>query len=225
MTNRSFIKIDDPEDPAVAEFRSIREKDLTGRNGQFIAEGSVVLRLLAAAHHSGQSFKAQKLLLLDTKLASNSELVKEFPRDVPVYLANSNVMNSIAGFDLHRGVLALGSKCGEPTVSETMLSLPKNALVLVGIGMSNHDNVGSMFRNAAAFGVNHFFLDRTSCDPLYRKAIRVSVGSVLTVPWTRLGTGTELLNLLTEHGFEIWGLSPKGMWIFGISNHHPEPRW
>ena len=210
MTNRQFIRIDDPEDPAIAEFRSIREKDLTGRYGQFIAEGTVVLRLLASAHAKNGRFKAEKLLLLDSKLASNSEILNAFPGDVPIYVANAQVMDSIAGFHLHRGVLALGTVQNEPGLADTVLKLPENALVLVGIGMSNHDNVGSMFRNSAAFGADHFFLDETSCHPLYRKAVRVSVGTVLTVPWTRHGSGAELLSLLTQHGFEIWGLSPKG---------------
>ncbi|MFT4160803.1 TrmH family RNA methyltransferase, partial [Shinella sp.] len=88
--------------------------------------------------------------------------------------------------------------------------LPAASLVLAGCGLSNHDNVGSIFRNAAAFGADAVFLDETSCDPLYRKAIRVSVGSVLTVPFARGLAAEAMLRGLFEAGFEIWGLSPRG---------------
>ena len=210
MIRRPLIRIDDPDDPAIAEFCSIREKDLTGRKGQFIAEGSVVLRLLASAHRAKSRFRAEKILLLESKVSGLSELLEEFPDDVPVYIADTHVLDSIAGFHLHRGILALGSAQSLTNPAQTMSELPEKALVVVGIGMSNHDNIGSMFRNSAAFAVDHFFLDNSSCDPLYRKAIRVSVGSVLTVSWTRHGNGEELLQLLADNQFQILGLSPRG---------------
>lgn len=107
--------------------------------------------------------------------------------------------------------------CSVPTltlealiVSVRLSKTAETSLVLAGCGLSNHDNVGSIFRNAAAFGADAVFLDETSCDPLYRKAIRVSVGSVLSVPFSR-GLGAEaLLDGLAQAGFEIWGLSPRG---------------
>ena len=88
--------------------------------------------------------------------------------------------------------------------------IPKQALVLVGCGISNHDNIGSMFRNAAAFGADAVLLDESCCDPLYRKALRVSVGSILTLPYCRQGSGVELLAALAARGFAIWSLSPRG---------------
>jgi tRNA G18 (ribose-2'-O)-methylase SpoU len=88
--------------------------------------------------------------------------------------------------------------------------LPERSVVLVGCGISNHDNVGSMFRNAAAFGADAVLLDETCCDPLYRKALRVSVGSVLTMPYRRQLSDVDLLTALTERGFAIWSLSPRG---------------
>ena len=88
--------------------------------------------------------------------------------------------------------------------------IPKQAPVLVGCGISNHDNIGSMFRNAAAFGADAVLLDESCCDPLYRKALRVSVGSILTLPYCRQGSGVELLAALAARGFAIWSLSPRG---------------
>jgi tRNA G18 (ribose-2'-O)-methylase SpoU len=84
------------------------------------------------------------------------------------------------------------------------------ACVLALFGVANHDNIGGIFRNAAAFGAKAVLLDGGCCDPLYRKAIRVSVGGTLTVPFARLPHGTDLLGLLAAHGFQAIGLSPAG---------------
>lgn len=204
------VRIDDPADPRIAGFVSIRERDLTGRDGLFVAEGTVVLRMLGAPTARENGFAAEAILLLENRLAGVADVLASFPETVPVYIASSAVFDAVAGFNMHRGVLALGSK---PPVEQggTLLGrLPETSLVLAGCGLSNHDNVGSIFRNAAAFGADAVFLDETSCDPLYRKAIRVSVGSVLSVPFSR-GLGAEaLLGGLAQAGFEIWGLSPRG---------------
>jgi tRNA G18 (ribose-2'-O)-methylase SpoU len=204
------VRIDDPADPRIAGFVSIRERDLTGRDGLFVAEGTVVLRMLGAPTARENGFAAEAILLLENRLAGVADVLASFPETVPVYIASSAVFDAVAGFNMHRGVLALGSK---PPVEQggTLLGrLPETSLVLAGCGLSNHDNVGSIFRNAAAFGADAVFLDETSCDPLYRKAIRVSVGSVLSVPFSRDLGAEAMLDGLAQAGFEIWGLSPRG---------------
>lgn len=210
MSERALIAITDPDDPRIAEFRQIRERDLTGRQGRFIAEGTVVLRMLAQAHGTGRGIRAEKILLLQNRVGGLDELLASFPADIPVYVADSAVLDAIAGFHLHRGVLALGIRDAAPAVPDIIKSLPDHSLVLVGCGISNHDNMGSMFRNAAGFTADAVLLDETCCDPLYRKALRVSVGSVLTVPYDRQGTAVELLGSLADAGFAIWALSPAG---------------
>nr|WP_254007585.1 RNA methyltransferase [Rhizobium sp. L1K21] len=207
---RQLIRITDPDDPAIVEFTNIRERDLTRSGGRFIAEGTVVLRMLAAAHHAGTRFKAHKILLLENRVDGLDDILSAFPPDVPVYVASGDVLDRIAGFHLHRGVLALGERLEPPPLNEVLNGLPQRALVVVCQGLANHDNAGSIFRNAAAFGVSHIILDETSCDPLYRKAIRVSVGSVLTVPYARGGNIEALLQTLKDNGFAFWGLSPAG---------------
>ncbi|HEV7310237.1 RNA methyltransferase [Ensifer sp.] len=204
------LRIDDPADPRIAGFISIKERDLTGRQGRFIAEGTVVLRMLAAAHRAGRGFAAEAMLLLENRLDGVRDILADFPPDVPVYVANAAVFDAIAGFNMHRGVLALGRRSGEPGRDQLLAALPANSLVLAACGISNHDNMGSLFRNAAAFGVDAVLMDETSCDPLYRKAIRVSVGSVLTVPYAREGSVAALIERLQAEGFAIWGLSPAG---------------
>ncbi|HEV7434559.1 MAG TPA: RNA methyltransferase [Pseudorhizobium sp.] len=204
------IWIDDADDPRVAEFRSIRERDLTGRENRFIAEGTVVLRMLAAAHARGGDFVAEKVLLLENRLAGLAVDLAPFPPDVPVYVASAAVLDAIAGFHLHRGVLALGRRRRQPEAQELIGQLSQRALVVVAAGISNHDNIGSIFRNAAAFGADALLLDQTCCDPLYRKSLRVSVGAVLKVPFARGGTVEGNLALLLERGFDVWALSPSG---------------
>jgi tRNA G18 (ribose-2'-O)-methylase SpoU len=206
-----LIEITDPGDPRIAEFTGIRERDLTGRCGQFIAEGTVVLSMLAQAHALGGPVRAEKLLLLKNRVAGLADLLVQFPDDVAVYVADATVLDAIAGFHLHRGVLALGSRAEPPGLATLIEGLPENALVLVGCGISNHDNIGSLFRNAAGFTADAVLLDETCCDPLYRKALRVSVGSVLAVPYTRQGASEQVLGILTEAGFDVWALSPSGM--------------
>ncbi|MFK0162149.1 TrmH family RNA methyltransferase [Rhizobium sp. NPDC090279] len=210
MTSERLIEITHPDDPRIAEFRDIRERDLTGRDSRFIAEGTVVLRLLAGAHAAGGDFVAEKVLLLKNRLAGVRDIVESLPADVPVYVAGAEVLDGIVGFHLHRGVLALGRRTTEDAIGAFLDRLPKQALVLAGCGISNHDNMGSMFRNAAAFGAAAVLLDESCCDPLYRKALRVSVGSILTVPYRRQSSGADLLAALTERGFAIWSLSPRG---------------
>jgi tRNA G18 (ribose-2'-O)-methylase SpoU len=204
------VAIHTPDDPAIAEFSGIRERDLTRDRGQFIAEGTVVLSMLAKAHVSGDSFRMKKLLLLENRVQGLADQVNALPDDVAVYVASADVIDKIAGFHLHRGVLALGERLDPPLLTDALAALPQKALVVLTIGLSNHDNIGAIFRNAAAFGADLVLLDQTCCDPLYRKAIRVSVGSVLTVPWLRTGTPENHLEKLKQHGFALWGLSPDG---------------
>jgi tRNA G18 (ribose-2'-O)-methylase SpoU len=201
-----IIRIDDPADPRVAPYLAIRERDLAGRHGRFIAEGKVVLNVLFSARR----FEAESLLVLENRLAGLAETLKHAPQALPVYVASSTVMDAIAGFHIHRGVLAVGRK-REPDSATTILdALPERALVVVLVGISNHDNMGAIFRNAAAFGADAVLLDATCCDPLYRKAIRVSVGAALKVPFAAAGDGGELADMLGARGFDQIALSPNG---------------
>ena len=204
------VRIDDPADPRIAGFVSIKERDLTGRHGRFIAEGTVVLRMLAAAHGLGRGIEAEAILLLENRVNGVGDILAQFPPEVPVYAADAAVFDAIAGFNMHRGVLALGRRDAAPSMETLVGGLPAQSLVLAACGISNHDNMGSMFRNAAAFGADAVLMDETSCDPMYRKAIRVSVGSVLTVPFAREGSITALVERLHAGGYAIWGLSPRG---------------
>lgn len=206
----STIRIIDPADPRIAGFTNIRERDLRRSEGRFIAEGTVVLTMLAEAHRQGRDFAAEAVLILENRLEGIGEILQRFPDDVPVYVADRAVMNAIAGFDIHRGVLALGRREQRQDADGLLQSLPENALVIAAAGIANHDNIGSIFRNAAAFGVDAVLLDETCCDPLYRKALRVSVGAVLKVPYALGDTTKDMITALHARRFTLWGLSPRG---------------
>jgi tRNA G18 (ribose-2'-O)-methylase SpoU len=201
-----IIRIDDSADPRVAPYLSIRERDLAGRQGRFIAEGKVVLNVLFSAAR----FEAESVLVLENRLAGLGETLKLAPASLPVYAASQPVVDAIVGFHIHRGILAIGRKREADGPEALIASLPKRALVVVLIGLSNHDNVGATFRNAAAFGADAVLLDDTCCDPLYRKAIRVSVGAALKVPFAVAYSAGSIVSLLDRAGFGQLALSPSG---------------
>ena len=199
------IPIDDPLDPRVAAFLDIRERDLTGRQGLFVAEGEVVLRVLASPASLCRPVAA---LIADRRLASMGEVTAGLPPDVPVYAASQPVLDRIAGFHLHRGVLALGAKPAALPLDDLIAGAPGNAVVVVGCGIGNHDNIGGIFRAAAAFGASAVLLDRHCCDPFYRKAIRVSVGAVLRTPMVAGLEAEALIEALKAAGFRVLAMSP-----------------
>ena len=200
------VRVTGADDPRVAAYRDIRERDLVGREGGFIAEGEVVLRVLAT-----QSAHACVSVLIDERrLAKLTPILEALPADTPVYLADREVVDGIAGFPLHRGILAIGRRAAAPSVDELLANAPERAVVLALFGISNHDNMGGLFRNAAAFGAHAVLLGPDCCDPLYRKAIRVSVGAALRVPFAYLGESDDPITTLAAHGFESLALSPAG---------------
>ncbi len=200
------IPIDSADDQRIAAYRDIRERDLVGRQGRFVAEGKVVFEVL----FSTGRFAVESALVLDSRLAGMSPTLAKAPAGIPVYVASRAVMDAVAGFPMHRGVLAIGRRRDEETPGGLLAALPGPALVVAPVGISNHDNMGAIFRNAAAFAADAVLLDETCCDPLYRKAIRVSVGATLKVPFAKAGPASRLVELLAAHDFRHIALSPGG---------------
>jgi tRNA G18 (ribose-2'-O)-methylase SpoU len=169
-----------------------------------MAESELVLQRLLSTPH-----RLHSLLLSPNKFERFADRLKVLPDSVPVYTAEIEIMGAISGFHIHRGVLAAGIR---PTASAMR---PEHALahlrgdgpctMLVAEGVTNVDNIGTFFRNASAFGVDGLLFDATCCDPLYRKAVRVSMGHVLSVPWAMAAEGDwlETLQLLRDE----WGMT------------------
>jgi tRNA G18 (ribose-2'-O)-methylase SpoU len=201
-----LIAISDPDDLRLEAYRAVRERDLLGRQHRFIAEGEVVLRVLLRQPR----FEVESLLLGQGRVEGLNDALQLLPPEVPAYVANRQVMDAIVGFPIHRGILAVAKRPVLPPVDALLADLPETALVVAMIGLANHDNVGGIFRNAAAFGADAVLLDQETCDPLYRKAIRVSVGGALVIPFTRGQSADALVQSLTEASFEVIALSPSG---------------
>ncbi|MCE1237082.1 MAG: RNA methyltransferase [Hyphomicrobiales bacterium] len=200
-----LVPVTDPADPRIADYRDVRERDLVGRRGAFVAEGEVVLSVLLRS-----SFHRPTSLLIDERrVAALAPMLETIDAAVPVHVAPRAVLDTIVGFPLHRGILALGRKGDEEPAGDLLARLPDDAVVVVALGIANHDNIGGIFRNAAAFGAAAVLIDDRCCDPFYRKALRVSVGHVLSVPSARIPSDEDPVALLARHGFEALSLSPK----------------
>ncbi len=198
-----IVRIASASDSRLAPYVAMREKDLAqGHGARFIVEGKVTLETLVRRSR----FRPESLFLAESRLAPLQDILADLPDDTPVYVAPQAVMDAVAGFPLHRGVLACARK-GAPLPPDSLLSAGRTVLCLVGL--SNHDNVGACFRNAAAFGAEAVLLDEGCCDPLYRKSVRVSAGTALTVPYAQSGTGADMFDTLERAGFGIWCLTPR----------------
>lgn len=215
MPPERLIRIEDPADPRIVEFTAMRDRDLAGRGDRFIAEGRVVLQALAdasagAAGSGSARFVIEKVLILENRLPGLGDLIDQLEPDCPIYVAGREVLDAVVGFAMHRGVLALGRHLPPQSLDAFLATLPGEALLVVACGIANHDNIGGIFRNAGVFGADGVVLDASCCDPLYRKAIRVSVGAALRVPFCRGGGTDDLIGKLMTNGFEVVGLSPRG---------------
>ncbi len=196
--------ITDAADPRIGAFLSIRERDLARTHGgRFIVEGKVCLETFI--RHG--RFEPESVLVCQTKLDSLRECLSGLATHIPVYTAGQDVMDRIAGFHVHRGILACGRR-GEARQPGDLLPPQGPSTILILSGLSNHDNVGACFRNAAAFGADAVLLDSVCCDPLYRKAIRVSAGNTLRLPFSHQGSGEALAQVAGLAGYETWALTP-----------------
>ncbi|MFE6924957.1 TrmH family RNA methyltransferase [Nocardia sp. NPDC057663] len=197
------IDIDDPADPRVDDFRDLssadRRPDLPGRKGLVIAEGVVVVQRML-----GSRFTPSALLGVGKRY---EPLAGDLAgRDIPYYRASAEVMAEVVGFHLNRGVLAVAPRPAELTPAE-VLDGARTVAVLEGV--NDHENLGSMFRNAAGLGVDAVLFGDRCADPLYRRAVRVSMGHVLRVPFAQLPSWPGGLDLLREGGFQIIALTPN----------------
>lgn len=199
--NARLTRILDPNSPEVADFFQLPDKFLKngaqGTEPRYIAESNKVILRAAAAGH-----RLRSVLLEEKWFPVLADLAAAHP-EVPFYTGSREMLESLTGFHLHRGALACFDRPKIPSLSDV---LEKATRVVVLENLSQHSNVGAIFRSAAALGIDAVILSPTCCDPLYRRAIRVSMGSVLVVPWTRLTNWQDGLRQIKHHGFELAAL-------------------
>jgi len=214
-------RIEDPCDPRLAEYRNLKDPDLRLRRGLFIAESREVVRRLLA---SGR-FRTRSVLLTPPALDGLRDLLETADPGVQVFLTRQDVVPAIVGYAFHRGCLAVGERGMEPA-PHTLLDPPGRRLLLVLEGVTNPDNVGAVFRNAMAFGADAVLLSPACADPLYRKAIRVSMGASLCIPFARLGDWPGGLRRPRETGYTVIALTPRAAGVdiaeFGTTRSVPE---
>ena len=194
-----IISMEDAADPRLDGYRDVKDRDLTGRDGLFMAEGKVVLERLF------ESDLCETVSVMTTARRLDALDVSALDQDVPVYVVPQDVLDATAGFAIHRGYLALGRYRPAQDV-EAVLARPRLRLMALS-AIANVDNMGGLMRNAAAFGIDAVLLDSACCDPLYRKAIRVSVGGVFKTPHYRVA---DLVGVLKAHDIAAYALSPAG---------------
>jgi len=189
------------DDPRVELFAGVSDPALLRRHRLFVAEGRfVVERLLDAGR-----YRVRSLLLNEPSYESLAPRLEALAPEIEVFVCGSADFTSITGFNLHRGCLALAER-PRPLLVEQVLGEGRLFVVLERI--TDADNVGSIFRNAAAFGVDAVLLSATCCDPLYRKAIRTSMGASLNVPFARVMHWERGLDLLRGRGVARVALTP-----------------
>ncbi len=197
----ALIRITDPQDRELADFVQLRDvalrKKLESDNGLFLAEGTkTISRALAAG------YTPRRALLAERWLGTVTEMVGE--ADVPLLVADDDLLERTTGFPVHRGALVSFERRPLPVLDEVLAGA---ARVAVLEDLVDDTNVGAVFRSAAALGVDAVVLTPRCGDPLYRRAVRTSMGAVFTVPWTRIDwrRGPESLNAA---GFTLVALTP-----------------
>jgi tRNA G18 (ribose-2'-O)-methylase SpoU len=185
-------------DTRLDPYRHVGDAEWLRQHRVFVAEGRLVVTRLIAL----ETFTVQSVLV---NRAAHDALVEPLSSiDADVYVCDDETLAGITGFNFHRGCLAMVERPA-PRDPDT-LSGARCLLALEGVG--NPDNIGGLFRTAAAFGVDGVLLNGTSGDPLYRKAVRTSMGAVLRMPWARIDDWLAGLERFRQSGFKIIALTP-----------------
>lgn len=197
-----MIDVDDPADARLDDFRNLnsidRRPDLPSGKGLVIAEGVLVVQRMLASRFTARAFLGTERRL--------GELTEDLQRsDAPFYRASAEVMADVIGFHLNRGVLAASSRPAEVSV-QRVIDGARTVAVLEAV--NDHENLGSMFRNAAGLGVDAILLGTGCADPLYRRAVRVSMGHALLVPYASSMDWPGDLELLRHNGFRLLAMTP-----------------
>jgi len=205
----TVIRIDDPNDARLSDYVGLTDVALRSRSepekGLFIAESTSVIERALAAGMTPRSFLMEERWLEPlAAMLAEADAVED--GEVPVFVADRDVLRSITGFTVHRGALAAMHRPPLPTMDDVLPSAgPCLAVVLEDI--VDHTNVGAIFRSVAALGADAVLVTPRCADPLYRRSVRVSMGTVFQVPWTRMTAWPEGADALRSRGFTVAALA------------------
>jgi tRNA G18 (ribose-2'-O)-methylase SpoU len=215
----TFHHLESADDPRVADYTQLTDVHLRKlrepAEGMYIAESSRVLRRALAAGHRPRSF-----FLAEKWLRDLADIFEQYP-DVPAYIGSAALLEEITGFHLHRGAMAAMHRPAPVPLPE-LLAGARRVAVLEDI--VDHTNVGAIFRSAAALGVDAVLVSPRCGDPLYRRSVRVSMGTVFQVPWARLEDWPGGLAVLRQHGFTVAAmeLTPDAVDLDELAARKPE---
>lgn len=206
MTAPYVVRVDDVADPRLDAYANLTDVALRQRKdvatGTYVAESSLVVRRASEAGHRIESF-----LLAERWLEGLRDVIEAAQRQgepVPVYVGEPDTLEQLTGFHLHRGALAIVHRPALPSVEDLVAGARRVAILE---DVTDHTNVGAVFRNAAALGVDAVLVSPRCADPLYRRAVRVSMGGVFSVPWTRATPWPGSLGILRAAGFTVAALA------------------
>ena len=193
--------IEQLDDPRISIYRNVKDSALRDARGLFVVESRLCVRRLVLASR----YPVCSVLVTETALEALGGAFSQLGKDTPVYVASSNLLEELVGYNLHRGCIALARRVPERSLDEILEPRPR---LLIGLEqVANPENVGNVFRNAMAFGADAVLLSRGCADPLYRKAVRVSMGGTLLTPFAYLDGWPEAIERLREAGFATLALS------------------
>ena len=210
-----LVETVDATDPGLDDFRDLTDSDVRpDRRGIVIAEGVNVVERLARS-----PFRVRAVVGVRARIDALRTVLE--PLDVPVHVVDKWLLSDVVGFRVTRGVLASADR-GRPRDAAQLLATATRVAVLEEL--NDFENLGALFRNAAAFGVQAVLLDPRCADPLYRRSVRVSMGHVLQVPFATLpGTWPDSLDLVRDAGCTLLALSPRGE--VTLRELSPPARW
>ncbi len=204
------VRVVHPSDPRIADFRDVKDADLRGRDGLFMVEGRLGVRRLL----DGARFRARSVLVTPTALSALADSFAGIEEGVEIFVAEPPLLEEIVGYDLHRGCLAVAERRDGVRLDEVFARPPVAGpgLAVVAEKLTNPDNVGGVFRNAMAFGASGVWLCPRCADPLYRKAVRVSMGGALQIPFGRSSRDDWPADLehIRSRGWRVVALDPRG---------------
>jgi tRNA G18 (ribose-2'-O)-methylase SpoU len=194
-----LIEITDPADPRLGDYRDLRDvalrKSLEASEGLFMAEGAKVVRRAAVGGYTARSF-----LMAPRWVSELSDVLERF--DAPVYVMSEAMVESITGYHVHRGALASFMRPALPAADALLATVTgERRRVAVLEDLVDDGNIGLIFRNAAALGIDLILVTEQAADPLYRRAIKTSMGNVFSVPWTRVRGLEDALSVLRADGY------------------------
>jgi tRNA G18 (ribose-2'-O)-methylase SpoU len=198
----AVVRVVDAADPRLRDYTSLTDVALRRvrepAEGLFLAEGEKVVRRALAA-----GFQPRSLLMAARWWPALEPALADY--DCPVYVADEALLETVTGFRVHRGALASMHRRALPPL-EDVLEGARTVAVLEDL--VDHTNVGAVFRNAAALGIDAVLVSPACADPLYRRSVKVSMGAVFAVPWTRAEPWPDALDSLRDNGFQVLGMSP-----------------